>query len=424
MHSFSYTAKNAEGMVIRDVIVAESRRQALFALRRMGLTAVDLQEVTAAANIEPDEMLLTEKKLPPAKKTKPRFNPLNTGRVKLADMSMFCRQLAISINSGMTLRETLSGIHEDLTEFPVMKRLVGDLVTKLQEGIPFSEAVAKHPENFSPVFIGMVRSAEAAGTMGETLDQMAKYMEASEKLRRKVKSMMAYPTFVAGFFVIICLIMVFAIVPRFQEIFSGMGAALPTLTRTVFAINDFIIHHALIIFLAVAALVVFGRIYRRTKRGELVLAKMSLRMPITGKIMTMYILARLCRCLAILLKSGVPVVSALDIVAGVGDNKHIENAVRDARTKIVAGAAIAKSLGLAKLFPHLLIRMIGVGEEAGKLPEVLSRVADSYEDQVESSLATGMSLLEPIIITVFGMLVLMLVISIYLPVFTVSMNVR
>jgi len=147
-------------------------------------------------------------------------------------------------------------------------------------------------------------------------------------------------------------------------------------------------------------------------------------MPITGKLMTMYVLARLCRCLAILLKSGVPVVTALDIVAKIGDNKTIENAILTARTQIVAGAAIAASLGQASLFPSLLIRMIGVGEGAGKLPEVLGRVADSYEDQVESSLATSMALLEPIIITVFGMLVLVLVLSIYLPVFTVSMSIK
>lgn len=421
MLNFNYTAKNSQGMVIRDVVVAESRRQALFELRGKGLTAVDLQEVVLR-DASPDGLLPEVDQV--LKKSKPQGSPLRSGRIKTADMAMFCRQLAISINSGLTLRDTLSGIYEDLDDLPAMKRLVGDLSKKLQEGVPFSEAVAAHPANFSAVFIGLVRAAEASGSMGETLDQLARYMEASEKLQRKVKAMMAYPMFVACFFVIICLIMVFFIVPRFQDIFTGLGADLPKLTTTVFAINNFVVTHALIIFLAIVTLIVSALMYRKTSQGQVALAKMSLKMPITGKLMTMYVLARLCRCLALLLKSGVPVVTALDIVAKIGDNKTIENAILTARTQIVAGAAIAASLGQASLFPSLLIRMIGVGEGAGKLPEVLGRVADSYEDQVESSLATSMALLEPIIITVFGMMVLVLVLSIYLPVFTVSMSIK
>jgi type IV pilus assembly protein PilC len=285
-------------------------------------------------------------------------------------------------------------------------------------------AVAAYPERFSPVFVGLVRAAEASGTMGETLDQLAKYMEASEKLRRKVTSMMAYPLFVACFFLIICLIMVFVIVPRFQDIFTGLGANLPKLTTTVFAINNFVVANFLYLILLLAAIFTSLWLYRRTEGGKAVLAKIRLKMPITGKIITMYILARICRCLAILLKSGVAVVTALEIVSTVGDNRIIESAIMTARSRIIAGNAIAGSLGQAQLFPALLIRMIGVGEGAGKLPEVLDRVADSYEDQVEASLATGMALLEPVIITVFGMMVLVLILSIYLPVFTVSSSIR
>ncbi len=422
MQIFNYTAKNAQGMVVREEITAESRQEALYELRGRGLTAVHLQE-TAPRAVDPGVDM--PGKLNPDKKTSGnRKISLKSGRIKPADMAVFCRQLAISINSGLTLRDTLSGIYEDLNDFPAMKKLVGNLADKLQEGIPFSEAVAAHPERFSPVFIGLVRAAEASGTMGETLDQLAKYMEASEKLRRKVTSMMAYPLFVACFFVIICLIMVFFIVPRFQSIFTGLGADLPKLTTTVFAINNFIVGNFLYLILLLVAIFASLWLYRRTESGKAVVAKMRLQMPITGKIITMYILARICRCLAILLKSGVAVVTALEIVANVGDNRMIESAIMTARSRIIAGNAIAGSLGQAKLFPSLLIRMIGVGEGAGKLPEVLDRVADSYEDQVEASLATGMALLEPVIITVFGMMVLVLVLSIYLPVFTVSMSIK
>jgi type IV pilus assembly protein PilC len=422
MQIFNYTAKNAQGMVVRDEITAESRQEALYELRGRGLTAVHLQEMAPRA-VDPGEDM--PGKIKPDKKTSGnRKIPLKSGRIKPADMAVFCRQLAISINSGLTLRDTLSGIYEDLNDFPAMKKLVGDLADKLQEGIPFSVAVAAYPERFSPVFVGLVRAAEASGTMGETLDQLAKYMEASEKLRRKVTSMMAYPLFVACFFLIICLIMVFVIVPRFQDIFTGLGANLPKLTTTVFAINNFVVANFLYLILLLAAIFASLWLYRRTEGGKAVLAKIRLKMPITGKIITMYILARICRCLAILLKSGVAVVTALEIVSTVGDNRIIESAIMTARSRIIAGNAIAGSLGQAQLFPALLIRMIGVGEGAGKLPEVLDRVADSYEDQVEASLATGMALLEPVIITVFGMMVLVLILSIYLPVFTVSSSIR
>jgi type II secretory pathway component PulF len=422
MQIFDYTAKNAQGKVLRDVITADSRQQALGDLRGMGLTAVDLLEVVPR-EVEPDTGW-QHGSASVAEQILIRLNRLKAGRIKTADMAMFCRQLAISINSGLTLRDTLEGIYEDLDDLPALKELVGDLSTKLQEGRPFSEAVAAHPDHFSPVFIGLVRAAEASGSMGETLEQLAKYMEASEKLARKVKSMMAYPLFVACFFVMICLLMVFFIVPRFQNIFTGLGADLPKLTVTVFAINDFIVSHFPILVLALAALAASLWLYRKTGRGQFLLSKMRLKMPVTGKITTMYILARLCRCLAILLKSGVPVVTALEIIARIGDNGMIESAILAARVQIIAGTPIAKSLGQTQLFPALLIRMIGVGEGAGKLPEVLGRVADSYEDQVEASLATGMALLEPVIITVFGMLVLILVLSIYLPVFTVSMSIK
>ncbi|MBL7017153.1 MAG: type II secretion system F family protein [Kiritimatiellales bacterium] len=428
MKKFNYTAKNAAGKLIRDIVEADDRKIALTDLRRKGLTVVSLMEIEPLSSEEPGthtggkkkkhalkEMLHKDLTLTPNKPPKEK-------KVRLSDMAVFCRQLAISVNSGLPLREALEGIHEDM-DVHTLKAVLGHIIKQLHDGVPFSKAVASHPKVFSPIFIGMIRAAEEAGSLAETLNQLAGYMEANDKLQRKIKSMMAYPAFVAGFFIIICLIMVLCIIPRFQDIFSDLDADLPKLTTTVFAINAFIVNHFFIIAGVVILLIAGYIFYRRTPSGNLRIATLKLKAPLTGDCLKRYIIARICRCLAIMLKSGVPVSTALQIVSKIGNNLAIENALIAAQEKIISGSSIALGLKETKIFPALLIRMLGVGESAGQLPEVLNRVSDAYEDQVEASITTGTALLEPIIITVFGMMVLLLIISIYLPVFSIAAHV-
>lgn len=428
MKKFTYTAKNAAGDVLRDEIDADSRQHALTELRRKGLTVVSLMEVEQISVSEP-----TGTKLRKKMKRKKESSPIDMAmapkkaphgkKIRLSDMAVFCRQLAISINSGLPLREALEGIHEDM-DVPSLKTILANIIKQLHDGIPFSKAVAAHPKTFSPIFIGMIRAAEEAGSLPETLNQLAGYLEASDKLRRKISSLMAYPAFVAGFFTVICMIMVFAIIPRFQEIFSDLGSELPKITRVVFGFNRVFIDNFRLILIAIVMLVLFYQLFKRSKSGGLRIAKMKLKLPLTGSCLSRYIIARICRCMAIMLKSGVPISTTLKIVSGIGNNQVIESAIIQAQTQIISGSGIADGLGQTKIFPALLIRMLNVGENAGKLPDVLDRVADAYEDQVEAAITTGTALLEPIIITIFGLLVLLLVISIYLPVFTVSMSVR
>lgn len=427
MKKFNYTAKNAAGDLIRDVIEADDRQIALTDLRRKGFTVVSLMEfepVTpegAEQNIKKGrkhslkQILQTDLRLSPKK-------PQKDKKIRLSDMAIFCRQLAISVNSGLPLREALEGIHEDM-DVHALKAVLGNIIKKLHDGVPFSKAVAAHPKVFSSIFIGMVRAAEEAGSLAETLNQLAGYMEASDKLQRKIKSLMAYPAFVAGFFMIICLVMVLGIIPRFQDIFGDLDAELPKLTTTVFAINTFIVTHFPIIVGVLVVLIASYVLYRRTPSGNLRIASLKLKMPLSGDCLKRYIIARICRCLAIMLKSGVPISTALQIVSKIGDNAAIENALIAAQEKIVSGSSVALGLKETGIFPALLIRMLGVGESAGQLPEVLNRVSDAYEDQVEASITTGTALLEPIIITVFGMMVLLLIISIYLPVFSIAAHV-
>lgn len=422
---FNYTAKNKDAEVIRDVIEAESRHEALSRLRKQGLTVVSLtarDSASAAAAPAPDrasahETAVDVEKVPFWKKDLKLF--FGSGKVKLKDMAVFCRQLAISVNSGLPLRDALTGIHEDM-DVPAFKTILGRILARLHDGVAFSKAAAEHPKVFSSVFIGLIRAAEESGSMGETMTRLADYLESSDKLRRKIGSLLAYPAFVALFFFAICMVMVFWIVPQFKDIFGDLGSTLPPLTRAVFAANEIVLTHAPLIGAILIAIALLFWLFRRTPGGRLSLAKMQLRLPWIGECVKQYVIARVCRCLAIMLKSGVPIATGLQIVSKVSNNQAIENSLIAAREQTVGGSNIADSLAGTKIFPSLLIRMVKVGESAGRLPDVLDNVAAAYEDRVENTITTGMSLMEPVIIVVFGALVLLLVVAIYLPVMTVA----
>jgi len=426
MALFNYTAKNKRAEVVRHTIFADSRQQALVRLREMNLTVVSLTEIEAGAGASATHLRIEQN--PAASKSssvplsKKNMIPRHSEKVKLKDMAVFCRQLAISVNSGLPLRDALAGIQEDM-DVPAFKKILGEILDRLHDGVAFSKAAAEHPKVFSQVFIGLVRAAEESGSMGETMSRLADYLESSDRLRRKIGSMMAYPIFVAGFFILICLVMVFWIVPQFQDIFGGINSELPALTRAVFSVNNAIVQHAPMIGGVLILIAVLFTLYRRMKGGKLHLAKIQLKLPWVGECIKQYVIARVCRCLAIMLKSGVPITTGLQIVSKVGNNQAIENSLIEARNQTVAGSNIADSLAGTGIFPSLLIRMVKVGESAGRLPEVLDNVAAAYEDRVENTITTGMALLEPIVIVVFGALVLLLVISIYLPVMTVASHI-
>ena len=421
---FNYTAKNKKAEVVRDTIEADSRQQALTQLRKLELTVVSLTAMEADVRSRPDKgaALTSEKQKSPGTPfwKKNLFSP--SKKVKMSDMAIFCRQLAISVNSGLPLRDALAGIHEDM-DAPAFKKILDTMLARLHNGVPFSKAAAEHPKVFSSVFVGLVRAAEESGSMGETMSKLADYIESSDRLRRRVASLMAYPIFVAGFFVLICMVMVFWIVPQFQDIFGDLNSELPALTQAVFAINTTLITEAPLFGALIVVVVVIFMLYRHTPRGRLHLAKTQLKLPWIGECIKQYVIARVCRCLAIMLKSGVPIATGLQIVSKVGNNQAIENSLVEARIQTVGGSNIADSLAGTKIFPSLLIRMVKVGESAGRLPEVLDNVAAAYEDRVENTITTGMALLEPIIIVIFGALVLVLVISIYLPIMTVASKV-
>jgi type II secretory pathway component PulF len=417
MAVFSYIAKNNEGQEIRSSIDASTRLEALEVLRKKGLTVVDLYTVdTSKPQIQVQQQQKAQKK-----KKKKSFSLSST--VKMGDLAVFCRQLAISVNAGVPLRDALDTIGQEL-EQPALRHAVIDIVGQLNDGKNFSDAVKLHPKIFNVMFCGLIKVAEESGKLPSTLKQLADYLERTDKLQRRIKAMSAYPTFIGVFFIIVCLIMSLFILPQFTDIFGGLGAELPVFTRVVFSINGFFIDNIWQIFIGVVLAITAVVLYVRTERGAYRKDKVKLATPYAGDLLKKYVLARFCRSLSIMVHSGVPISTALEICAEATGNKVLEKTIHEVRERILVGHRIAESLAESGVFPGLIVRMVAVGEDSGQLPEVMEKVADLYEDQVEVSIMTTMALFEPVVICVFGAFVLIIVLAIYLPIFSVSASVR
>ncbi len=410
MPIFQYTARDVSGKLVSGEIISTTRFESLSLLHARGLVVTDIidQMIPAARDSR--------------KQVSMRFKKWFPHPITLAEKAVFCRQLSISVGSGVPLREAVETIAEDMDNVTYRDVLVR-VQQKLDDGLTFSQAIAEEPRAFDRLFVALIKTAEESGSMTETLDYLASSLEKNDRLARKIKTVIAYPIFVACFFVIVSVIMTLFVLPRFQAIFSSTGGDLPKLTRIVFIINGFVISHTFWIFSGLTLVVMAGVLYGRTLAGRYRIDGLMLRLPVVGDIIRKIAVARFCRNLGIMLHGGVPVGSAIEIASEVLGNKAMERTLRQTRDRIMAGNDIATSLD-KKVFPRLVVRMVGVGEASGKLPEVLGKVADVYEDQAEGAILVAMALVEPLIIVVFGCMILVLVMAVYLPVFGAAGHIR
>ena len=416
MPRYLYTAKAHDGTVINSTVDATSRQGALSALRAKGVSViVEIREDTGAARALSSAASLSA--------ANPHAAAVSSLRVSAKDKAIFCRQLAISVGAGVPLREAIDSIAEDV-EKSVLRRLLLAVSQALHEGRSFSEALAAHPRAFPTLFVALIRAAEEAGSMSQTLDQLASSLEKNERLARKLRSITAYPMFVMGFFLIVCGVMTLVVLPKFQASFSEFGSELPKITRVVFSANALLIHHSVVIITGLACIVAAAVFYVRTPAGRLRADAFKLRLPLFGPCIRKVAVARFCRNVAIMIRGGVPIATAIEIAAGVCGNKMIEQSLLGARQLIMNGADISSSLGHDGVLPRLAVRMVGVGESSGRLPEVLDKVSEGYEEEVEGAIMVATSLFEPVIIAVFGAVILVLVLAIYLPVFTAASHMK
>jgi len=409
MPDYRYTSKDNNGREVAGVYSASSRFEALSQLHKRGLTVTDISdEGVGVGGLELEKV--TAKK------------GLIFGRISKAEKAIFCRQLSISVGAGIPLRESLESITADF-ENVAFRRVLERVIKNLDDGAPFSQAIVGESKVFDRLFVALIRTAEESGSLTETLNYLANSMEKSDRLARKIKSILAYPMFIGGFFVLISAIMTIFVLPQFQEIFAGYGSNLPKLTMVVFKVNTFVIHNTLWIFLGIVATIVLSIMYAATPLGRLQIDGVLVRLPVVGDIIRKLAVSRFCRNFGIMMAGGVSVATAIEIASEVLGNKVMEASMKATRDRIMAGNSIASSLD-KKVFPRLVARMVGVGESSGRLPEVLTKVADVYEDQVEGTIMVAISLMEPIIIAVFGGLILLLVMAIYLPVFSSAGSMR
>lgn len=409
MPTYTYQGKDKDGKPVSDSVEAESRHQALAALRARQITVVDL---AAAAE--------------PAGKANCAGKPHRLGgraRVSVSERALLFRQLAVAVNAGVPLLESIEAVSEDL-ENKALTCAMHQVIDALHAGKTFSQALNDHPRLFNKEIVSVIKAAEEAGSMANTLERLASAMERTERLERKIRTVAAYPIFVAGFFCLICFVMTVFVLPKFRDIFAGFGARLPLITRVVFGINNFLLDHYLEIGLGVLLVALALYLFARSESGRVYLDGLKYRLPLVGQWLRKYAVARFCRHLAMMLQGGVSIATAMEIAAAICANKVLEAAVLAARLKILGGAEIAASLGKEGEFPRLVIRMIHVGETSGRLPEVLDKVSDVYEEQVEGSITVAMSLFEPIVICVFGGIVLLLVLAIYMPVFLLASTAK
>ena len=410
MPNYHYTARDVSGVMITGEITALNRFESLSQLHARGLVVTEICDQAARVDDVKPSSVVT------------RLKHWSMRSITLSEKSVFCRQLSISVGSGVPLREALETIAEDMDNRSYQEVLYR-ILKRLDEGLTFSQAIANEPRAFDRLFVALIKTAEESGSMTETLDYLALSLEKNDRLARKIKSVVAYPIFVACFFVIVSVVMTLFVLPRFQSIFQSTGGDLPHLTKIVFIVNGFIIANTVWIFTGFFVLITVGVLYGRTEVGRCHVDRLMLHLPVVGDVIRKIAVARFCRNLGIMLHGGVPVGTAIGIAAEVLGNKSMEKTLRQTRDRIMAGNDIATSLD-KHVFPRLVVRMVGVGESSGKLPEVLSKVADVYEDQAEGAIMVAMALIEPLIIVVFGCMILVLVMAVYLPVFTAAGHIR
>jgi len=399
--TFAYKVRDKSGAVREGTLEGPSRGAVVSALRERGMVPLKVEEQAAST-------LQMEIKIPGL-----------SDRIKGKEIAIFARQFATMVNSGLSLIRTLS-ILEEQTENKALGKVVGEVRGDVEKGSSLSAAMEKHPKVFSELFVAMIKAGEVGGVLDETLDRLADMMEAAHALRSKVKSAMAYPVVVLLLVVSIVFAMLAFVVPMFEGMYAELGGDLPLPTKILIAAGNLLKQFWFIVFgLTVAGIVGFRR-YIKTDAGRGVWDATKLKFPIFGGLVGKTALSRFSRSLSVLSRSGVPILSALEIVAQTSGNRVMANAIDDVMASVKQGESLAAPLDQHPVFPPMVSQMMTVGEETGALDEMLAKVADFYDREVDDTVAALTSLIEPLLIIVLGVTVGGILIALYLPMFNVA----
>ena len=393
MPSFNYVAREAgSGREIRSAVDAASEQAAIAVLLNRNLLVVSIQEKAGKAG------------------------KAASGSVPLADLVVFTRQLATMIDAGLAIVQSLQALAEQTTN-KIMRDVIKDVCLRVEGGDNFSAALVKHPKVFNRLYVCMVDAGEKGGLLAEILSRLATYLENTARLRRKVKSAMTYPTVVTLVAISITIFLIVRVVPVFGKVFKEFGRALPAPTQMLLDFSD-LIKQYFIIGIVVIGGSIYGWIsYLKTKQGREFWDATRIKLPIFGIIAHKICLGRFTRTMASLVRSGVPILEVLNIVANTCGNVIMEKAIRTASRDIERGEGISTALSKHPIFPSMIIRMITAGEQTGKIDSMLERVADFLDEEVETTLGGITSLIEPLLIVFLGVVIGGIVICMFLPIF-------
>jgi type IV pilus assembly protein PilC len=396
MPTFTYTTREtATGREIRNTVDASTEQAAIAALLNRNLLVLSIQEQVG------------------------RKGKTKGGRVSLADLVVFTRQLATMIDAGIAIVQSLQAL-ADQSPNKVMRDVIKDVCTRVESGESFSEALQKHPKAFNRLYVAMVAAGEKGGLLAEIMARLATYLETTDRLRKKVKTAMMYPTAVTTVAICITIFLLVKVVPVFADIYSGFGAKLPGPTQFLINISN-ILKHWLIVIIPLAVAGVYAWLYYiKTKKGREFWDERRIKLPIFGPIAHKICLARFTRTLASLVRSGVPILEVLQIVSQTVGNTVLEKAVKTAATDIERGEGISQALAKHPVFPSMVIRMMTAGEQTGNIDSMLERVSDFLDEEIENTLSGLMSLIEPLLIVGLGIVIGGMVICMFLPIFNLG----
>jgi type IV pilus assembly protein PilC len=395
--TFDYKVRDRTGNLVSGQLAGDSEDLVLKKLREMGMTPVEVKKANAGLKMEIN---------------------LRPGRVKLKDLSIFCRQFATMVNSGLPILRSLA-ILADQTPSKELSKVLTEVRTDVEHGSSLSGAMQKHPKAFNDLFVAMVKSGETGGALDNVLLELADIMEKEVELRRRIKSAMTYPVVVLILVVLIMAAMLLFIVPQFETIYASLGGKLPLPTRILLGVSRAVrTYWWLVLGGSVAGWWLFRR-YKKTPSGRERVDALKLRVPVFGPLFHKVALARFASTLGMLLKSGVPILQAMDIVKDTVNNKVIARAVDDVKGSVREGESIARPLAKHDVFPSMVVQMLAVGEETGSVDTMLEKVAQFYNQEVQASVDALTSLIEPLLIAVIGGAVGAAVVALYMPMFNI-----
>jgi type IV pilus assembly protein PilC len=425
MPKYSYVALDAHGKETKGTIEVASQNEAIGRVKEMGFFPTKIVE-----SEKPQEKTARKKTkgaARPAGGKKRRSLDIQikipglTGGVKPKVLTTFTRQLATLVDAGLPLLRGLR-VLEKQERSATLRGILGELALSIEGGSTFSEALAQHPKVFNRLFVNMVKAGELGGVLEVVLKRLAEFSEKAQKIKGKVKAAMFYPVAVLIVAMGIMILLLTFVIPRFQGVFEGMGVQMPKFTLFVLAVSAAVKNHFFTTSMCVAAVVVVFMLIIRTKIGRLVWDKFKLKVPALGPVVSKVAIARFTRTLGTLVSSGVPILQALTIVKETAGNVIIANAVSQVHESVKEGETITAPLEGSGVFPPLVVSMVDVGEQTGALPEMLLRIADNYDEEVDNAVSAMTSLLEPIMIIFLAVVVGSIVIAMFLPLIAMINN--